>query len=153
MTHAKWQKRFLGIAGLWLVIGGLSGPAIAVRAAEWRSETATEHLSVLPKGKGLLTSVSPFNPKHRLIIRDEADHGDFFYLAYYFFDGKHYTLLGSYVSTGKMPAVSWKRDALSFLAKIPTGPDTVQVLQVEYSPTLNQLRSKVLKTETMEHPG
>ncbi|HEY9840008.1 MAG TPA: hypothetical protein V6D23_06130, partial [Candidatus Obscuribacterales bacterium] len=59
----------------------------------------------------------------------------------------------SYVSTGKMPAVSWKKDSLSFQAKIPTGPDTVQVLQVEYSPTKNQLRSKVLKTETMEHPG
>lgn len=131
----------------------LSFPAWAAPAAPaWQTEPVAKTVAKLPKGTTVKSYASP-NKKMQLILRDEGNNGDFFYYAYYLFDGKTYHPLQAYVARGKEPVVSWKKDFISFEAATPTGPEQIQIMTVEYYYAKKQLRYKVIKTEAMEHTG
>ena len=137
------------MAYLLLATAALGSPT---QAADWVIESPIAVKSTMPKGK-LIKSISSPDKKQKLLLLDQGNHGDFFYYAYYHFDGKRYALIQSYVASSIMPTVSWKKDHLSFQAQTPTGPTEVQILQVEYYPAKAQVRSKVLRTEAVEAAG
>ena len=137
------------LAAVLLAVTAVSGPVLA---ADWMTEAPITVRTALPKGKAIKVYVSP-DKKQKLIIFDEGNHGDFFYYSYYHFNGKRYALIQTYVASGIMPSVTWTRDHLSFQAQTPTGPQEVQILQVEYYPAKSQVRSKVLRTEAVESAG
>lgn len=108
----------------------------------------------LPKGKTLKTAESP-DRKSQLIIRDEGEHGDFFYNNYYYYNKSKasYLLIGTFADLGRYPKVTWTKESLSFEATSPVGPETVEVRLQEFNFVKKQLRSRLLKTEHMVHPG
>ena len=135
---------------LMLGLGLLGWPGLAHEAGHGQASSAA--LNQLPAGKMVQTSRSP-NKRWQIIIRDEENHGDYFYYAYYFFDGKRYFHLADYVATGKPANISWKPKSVSFQAVSPIGPGQVEVLQIEYLPLSGKLNTRVLRTEAMEMTG
>lgn len=126
-------------------------PVLAAPPA-WQSEKVTEILAKLPAGSTVKSYSSP-NKKWKLFIRDEGNHGDFFYYAYYLFDGKKYHPIQTYVARGKEPVVNWKNTTVMFEAATPIGPEQIQIMAVEYDFQKKLLRYKILKTEAMQHTG
>lgn len=123
-----------------------------VLAANWETSKPEAAVSKLPTGKGLRTHTSP-DKKRFLVVRDEGGHGDFFYEHIYYFDGKRYTPLGSYMQRGIVTPVSWTQDGVSFEAWTPTGPDGADVLRIEYFPAKGQMRTKVIRHEAVQAAG
>jgi hypothetical protein len=117
-------------------------------------EKISGSLLKLPKGKTLKTADSP-DRKSQLIIRDEGEHGDFFYNNYYYYNKSKasYVLIGTFADLGRYPKITWTKESLSFEATSPVGPETVEVRLQEFNFVKKQLRSRLLKTEHMVHPG
>lgn len=135
-----------------LLLATLVLSVVPALAANWENDKPDAAISKLPAGKGLRTHTSP-DKKRFLIARDEGGHGDFFYEQIYYFNGKQYTLLGTYMQRGVVTPVKWTKDSVSFEAWTPTGPDSADVMLVEFYPAKGLLRSKKIRTEAVQAAG
>jgi hypothetical protein len=142
------SKRLLCLTCLCLIV---SGPPTFAHGSDHKHPTYIS-LSALPAGKTIQTAISP-DRRWQLLIRDEEKQGDYFYYAYYFFNGQEYQHLNDYVATGQPTRISWTQKSVRFQARSPVAPGKVEVLLIEYLPQHRKLNTRVLRTEAMEMTG
>ena len=135
------MKRMLILAAL--VLGAAPG-ILHAAPGKWQAEKPAELKAKMGKGKTLKTYVSP-NRKYTLAYRDENEVGDFVWRSVYLKHPRGYTRVGNY---NEVTNVRWTRDSrtVSYRAIQAVGPETLEHLDVEYSPGTQRVRRRVVKT-------
>lgn len=110
---------------------------------------APEKIVASPKPGTNLQSVASPDGRFTLIVRDEAEQGDFVWHALYLKSGGAFTLLGSFNS---VKDIAWSPDSttVSFRTEKAVEYNKVEESDCQYAPITRSLKSRRIKTTQVE---
>jgi hypothetical protein len=139
----------MSLVSLACLLGSVSGsPCLA--AGRWRAARPEGEKKSLPRGKTLGRYPSP-NRSYVLLLRDEGEHGDFFWRSLYLQHGKAYTHLQN---CNELRRVRWSTgSSVRYQTDTAVDADKMDREEVVYTPSTRTLRKRLIRTLKVQGAG